>query len=513
MRGPRAGEKARPLLRAIAGLAVATVFLASTAMISGATTAGNDWSKYLFDASGSGYNSETTITSSSAPSLATRTGWPASPGGGNTISTQPVVANSLVYIGSWNGNEYALCALSCTTKNHHKTITHSAGYLWWSQNLGQTNGGTSCNPQIAGVASTPAVATVTIAGDSSPSSVLFVGGGGNNTAGGGSAQMYALDALTGRIRWQMALGTAPAHFMWSSPIVYNGSVYVGIASFGDCPLVQGQVVQLNVTSGAIQHAFNVVPNGCTGGGVWSSPAIDQTDGSLYFATGNAGTCPNSEPYSVAVIKLRTSDLSYVSSWQVPASEQTGDSDFGAAVTLFSGTVSPGAAALQLAGITNKNGTYYVFDRTNLSAGPVKRILVAQPGECPQCGQGGISPSAYDGQSLYVAAGNTTMNGQFCQGSLSAYNPNDLSGPVWQHCMTSGPVLGAVTAAPGIAVVGEGSYIIMVETGSGATIFRAAVNSLNTSNPAIFYGAPTISHGVLYEGDTFGNLYAYSINGA
>jgi hypothetical protein len=131
---------------------------------------------------------------------------------------------------------------------------------------------------------------------------------------------------------------------------------------------------------------------------------------------------------------------------------------------------------------------------------------------PQCGGGGISPSAYDGQKLYIAAGRTTINGTWCTGSLRAFDPNNMSGPLWQHCMASGPVLGAVTAAPGIAVVGEGSYMTMVETGAGATVFSGAVSNINTSSPAIFYGPATISHGVLYEGDTAGNLYAYSVNG-
>jgi polyvinyl alcohol dehydrogenase (cytochrome) len=476
-----------------------------------ATSSGNDWAKYLFDASGSGFTNEATITSANAPSLAARAGWPATPGGGATISTQPVVANNLVYVGSWNGSEYALCAAACT-HNKNGRGNHPSGSVWWSQNLGQTTGGTSCHPQIVGVASTPDVATVTIAGDTSPSSVLFVGGGGNNTAGGGSAQMYALDALTGRIRWRTALGASPAHFMWSSPVVYNGSVYVGVASFGDCPLVQGQLFQLAATSGAIQHVFNVVPNGCVGGGVWSSPTIDISDGSLFFATGNGGSCAVNEPYAVAVLKVRASDLAYLDSWQIPAAEQTTDSDFGAAVTLLAGTVAPGAAAVKLAGISNKNGTYYLFDRTRLNAGPVKRLLVAQPGDCPQCGKGGISPSAYDGQKLYVAAGNTAINGVACQGSLRAFDPNNLAGPLWQHCMSSGPVLGPVTAAPGIAVVGQGSYIIMVATATGATVFRGPVSSITTGSPAIFYAGASISHGVLYEADTAGNVYGYSVNG-
>ena len=90
--------------------------------------------------------------------------------------------------------------------------------------------------------------------------------------------MYALDAITGAVLWSTSLGSSPSHFIWSSPAVYNGSVYIGVASYGDCPLVQGQLVQLDATTGAIRHVFPVVPNGCTGAGVWATPAIDAVAG-------------------------------------------------------------------------------------------------------------------------------------------------------------------------------------------------------------------------------------------
>ena len=74
-------------------------------------------------------------------------------------------------------------------------------------------------------------------------------------------------------------------FVWSSPAVFGNSVYIGVASFGDCPLVQGQLLQLDRITGALQHTFNVVPNGCTGGGVWGSPTIDAAAGTIYFDHG------------------------------------------------------------------------------------------------------------------------------------------------------------------------------------------------------------------------------------
>ena len=427
--------------------------------------------------------------------------------GGGKISTQPVVANNLVYWGTWDGIE-------------HATPLPGSLASGWATNLGAATSSTAtgCSGSTIGVASTGAVATVTPTGQTSPRSVLFVGGGGTNTAGGGSAQLYALDALTGSVLWHTPLGPSPNNFMWSSPAVYTytnssgatvTSVYVGVASFGDCPLVQGQVVQLDATSGQMQHVFDVVPSGCTGGGVWGSPTIDQSDGSLYVATGNPGSCSSAQPYGEALVKLRASDLSVLGSWQIPGNEKTSDGDFGAAPTLFSGTVSPGGTLRSLVGVPDKNGVFYVFDRSQVSAGPVAKPHVAVAGDCPQCGKGSISPGAWDGTTLYVAGGNTTIKGTSYAGSLRAFNPNNLSTPLWEDGL-DGSVLGAVAAAPGLAVVGEGHYTVVVDASNGNVLLRAPVNSISTSSPAIFYGAPSIAFGTLFEGDTHGYLYAYTV---
>ena len=136
------------------------------------------------------------------------------------------------------------------------------------------------------------------------SSVLFVGGG--------NASFYALNALTGAIIWQTSLGTSPDNFIWSSPVYYKGSIYIGLASLGDCPEVQGNLFRLNASTGAIQNTFNVMPSGCTGGGVWGSPTIDASDGSVYFATGNNDACSSSEPYATALVNVQASNLANTS---------------------------------------------------------------------------------------------------------------------------------------------------------------------------------------------------------
>ncbi|TME87815.1 MAG: hypothetical protein E6I43_02960 [Chloroflexi bacterium] len=479
---------------------------------------------------------------------------------GGAISTQPVLANNLIYVGAWDGYEYALTP---------------SGAIQWKRFLGITTKGKACQYPI-GLAGTAVVARATV--NASERSVLYVGGGGNVDAAGtmvagGTAQLFALDALTGGVLWHTSLGASPDHFIWSSPAFYRGSVYVGVSAFADCPLIQGQLVQVDAASGHLQHTFDVVPSGCSGGSVWGSPTIDETGGSVYIATGNGAPCSvfgsqlgsivrpkraaatgalallglmlagfawprpsiralfwtgvgvaltglaatslllvgpqvhRGEPYAQAIVKLSASDLQPQGQWQVPAAEATADSDFGSTPTLFWGTVKPGGASRALVGVANKNGLYYVFDRSNLAGGPVARLRIAQGGNPPTSGNGSISPSAFDGARLYVGGGHLAIDGALAPGTLSAYDPNDMGAPLWRIGIGSGPVLAAVTAVPGLIVVGAGSSITVLDSAGGRTVFQTHAAGGSAGRPAIFYGAATIAGGVLYEGDTSGNLYA------
>jgi outer membrane protein assembly factor BamB len=470
---------------ALTGTFVAGV-LSGTAHATGAhvslrtnIVSGNDWTQYTFDPSGSSFTNETIITPANAGSLTHPSGWPVK--GGGLISARPIVANNLVYWGTWDGLE-------------HATPVPGASGTGWTTPLGVTVG--PC--LTAGVASSPAVANVTFPPQSSPTSVVYVSGGGTDTAGGGFAKVYALDALTGAVIWQTPLAAAPNAFSWSSPVFSNNHVYVGVSSLGDCPTVVGQIVELNAVTGSIEHTFTVPPKGCRGGGVWGTVTIDQQAGLLYAVTGNPNKCKQNPVFGEAIVQLRASDLSVVDSWSVPNTERVTDSDFGTVPVLFQGTVTPGGALRQLVGATNKNGIFYIWDRAAIHAGPVAKIRVANSSAQ------NISPASYDGTRLYVASKSTVVNGASARGAVRAFDPNKLSTPLWVTVMP-GRVFAAVASSPGLVVVGAGSWTVVLNSATGKTLATLPVLQ---PKAATFDGAPTISHGVLYEGDTAGNLYAY-----
>jgi len=73
-------------------------------------------------------------------------------------------------------------------------------------------------------------------------------------------------------------------------------------------------------------------------------------------------------------------------------------------------------------------------------------------------------------------------------------------------MKAGPVLGAVTAVPGVVVIGEGSFVIVIDAKSNQTLFRFQ----DTNKGSTFFGAASISNGMLFIGNMDDNLYALGL---
>jgi outer membrane protein assembly factor BamB len=431
-----------------------------------------DWLTYQHDNARSGFQpSDPAINGSTVGTLAPKWIFRAN----DTVSSQAIAANGLIYWGSWDGLEHA--------------TNPSTGADVWTTYLGDETKA-DCSPPHLGVASTATVAPIKINGKMKP--VLFVGGG--------NGSYYALDASTGKIIWSKSFGSPQqGYFMWSSPALYNGSIYIGISSIGDCPLVPGQLVKLNASSGAQQAIFSATPPGCPGAGIWTSPTIDESTGDVYVSTGTdgGGFCGQSEPYAQAMLQL-TKNLSLISSWKPSQSEQIIDGDFGGTPTLFSATIN--GVTRKLVGAANKNGIFYAFNRSNVGGGPVWE---SQP---ISTDDDTIASSAWDGNSLYVAGHDTVINGTSCESNIRSINPS-TGAFIWSDCLSGGGAEGAVTAVPGVIFEGLGSILYAVDSATGQVVFKFQDTSFHW-----FYSPAMISNGALYIGNSDGNFYKFTPGG-
>jgi outer membrane protein assembly factor BamB len=430
------------------------------------TTAG-DWPTYLHDAQRSGASlDETTLTTQNVNQLVQR--WAFKTGG--IVAASPTVVGGVVYVGSWDGYEYALNA--------------NNGSLLWQTFLGTTIGGPSCHaPSKAGISSVATVAD----------GVVYVGGG--------DSYWYALNAKNGSVLWRLFTGdnsAASGHYNWSSPLIANGYAYIGVASLADCPLVQGELLQVNLASHQLTNTFKVVPDGQVGGGIWTSPSLDPAANTIYVTTGT-WTDPTVEPYAQAILALDASTLSLKSSWQLPRIAAVNDSDWGDTPLLFvDASGHPRIAAI------NKNGVLYAFDRNNLAAGPVWTSTVAIGGQCPLCGDGSVSSGAFAAGRIYFAGGMTTLNGSGFTGAVRALDPGD-GHAIWQHGSPA-PVIPAIAYADGFVVDGAGRYLEVLDAGSGSRLYSAML-------PATFYAPPSVANGTIFVATTDGSVSAFRLGPA
>ena len=191
--------------------------------------------------------------------------------------SQPTVSGGRVFVGSQNGTVYALDART--------------GCIRWTYGA---RGGVRT-----------AVAIGPAAG--SASAVAYFG----DTA----ANLYALDAETGRELWVRKVEEHLLARVTGSPTVHEGRVYVGVSSYEEsqgadpqygCCTFRGSVSAFDAATGAIVWHTSLVTDkltqrgtstagvplwGPSGSAVWSAPTIDVARRRIYVATGNAYSAP------------------------------------------------------------------------------------------------------------------------------------------------------------------------------------------------------------------------------
>jgi outer membrane protein assembly factor BamB len=115
----------------------------------------------------------------------------------------------------------------------------------------------------------------------------------------GSARLFALNANTGKQIWASdvvahvsgctagSLSELHERIAYSSPLVHEDKVYIGVHDTGDDPIQNGKVIAVDLASGKIVPGFSYLSTNARGGGVWNAPATDGKG--VFFTTGNTRT--------------------------------------------------------------------------------------------------------------------------------------------------------------------------------------------------------------------------------
>ena len=191
---------------------------------------------------------------------------------------QPTVVSGRIFVGTDIGYVYSLDA--------------STGCVYWSY---QAKGATR-----------PAVTVAPVKGHTGTKYAAYFGDA--------HANVYAVDAQTGKELWTTRVDDHFVARITAAPKVYKGRVYVPVSSSEEfsssnldysCCTGRGSVVTLDANTGTQIWKTYVVPTPVpvrknskgvqqyapSGGSIWNSPTIDEKRGAIYVGTGDGQTEP------------------------------------------------------------------------------------------------------------------------------------------------------------------------------------------------------------------------------
>jgi polyvinyl alcohol dehydrogenase (cytochrome) len=503
------------VMRAATGLAVAVTVAGLAAAAPAVAAPVAQWPMFGQNVA----NTASTVSAVNASNVATLAPkWVFTTGG--DVSARAAVVNGVAYFPDWSGHVYAVNA--------------DTGALVWSKTIVSDYLAGVFDPAPAKVVSrtSPAVDVST--------NTLYLG-----TQRG--AYLLAIDTANGALKWRKQLDPHPLAIDTQSPLVYNGVVYVGVASLEEaaatdpnypCCSFRGSALAVNAATGEILWKTFMAPRGYNGVAVWGSTMVpDPQRGYVYVTTGNNYYTPTDPAYracisnggtqeqcnspddhvdSVLALRMTSGQIVWADrfasadDWNVacfinftncPVNAGP-DFDFGSGVNLI--TVQTKKGPVQILGAGQKSGVYSALDP---ATGNVRWATQVGPGSS----LGGIEwGSATDGTRIYVAIGNLygipySVGGQTdYAGSWAALDP--LTGAiVWQVADPNGAIdLGPMTVSNGIVYAGS-----MARGTSQPTMFALRASSGQTlwsyvAGGSVIAGA-TIVNSTVFWGSGYSNL--------
>jgi len=329
------------------------------------------------------------------------------------------------------------------------------------------------------------------------------------------AILYRLDRASGAIVWKVVTNEHPFAQINASPVVVDGLVLQGVASFevtipkADYTF-RGSIGAYDAATGAERWRLYTTPDDPTAGagvGIWSTPAVDRQRELLYVGSGNTYAPPTAPlADSILAIHYKTGQLVWSRQFTYPdvfsaGNPQGKDADVGASPNLWR---SRGRA---LVGAGDKAGVYHALDRDS-------GALVWETRLTPGSFFGGeIGSGAFvDGKLIVVSnVGDPATNAPTNVAEVFALDP--ASGAIlWQAEDFPGHIFAPVGAVKGIAFVGtDGGRLAALDTRTGAKLWSHDAPARTGCGPSIVDGRVLWGYGfTLFSGPGDGGVISFAL---
>jgi len=420
----------------------------------------DDWTAFAHDQQRTGLESQTTgLSKTTASGLTLRWKYAA----GDEVYASPLVYGGLVIVVTF-------------TKGIVTALDAVSGKVVWQQILGGQ------------VDATPTIADGT----------LFIGThlfgvGGPDGYYAVPSALYALDILDGSVRWQAPLAGQDR----GSPVIANGRAFVGVSG-GDPPeCLRGGVDAFDEQSGAQQWAWYVDPNSTKGGSVWAPLSYDGS----HIITGTGNTCETPIMTANSVVAINPTngalDWSLVAQQNSASDDDTGGGELVSRSMVYA---------------ISKNGAFYAVDE---SSGALRFSKQLNPVDL----EGGWGTPSTDGSTTILISGGLygvtapanerrnfgrlhtqadTAPGQF--GKLFAL---DYSGNIKWSVTTQNQIVGYAAINNGVVLASLDDTLAALDLTNGTKLWSYTA-------PARFDASPVVVPSGVYDADTAGNVFAFTI---
>jgi acido-empty-quinoprotein group A len=264
--------------------------------------------------------------------------------------------------------------------------------------------------------------------------------------------VISLDKRTGKFLWQQSLaGPGATNFSTAAPLLIRNHLIVGVG--GDSGRNNGWLDSRDPATGELQWRWYTTPKAgepgfetwpdeksasLGAGAPWQPPTYDPELNLLYVTTGNPTSAFNglgregSNLYTCSVVALNPDTGKLVWYYQI-SPHDTHDWDATEVPVLIDGTID--GKPRKLLATTNRNGYYFLLDRTNGKPIVVKKmlksangfkgvdanqVLIPDPDNAPSLGGALASPDS-DGSTNYPAPSFDPETGLFYTNLSDGYS--------------------------------------------------------------------------------------------